>query len=227
MSKRWAIALGVTGLLVGGCDAVEPDSPLARHDLLPVIDELPPNSELVTLEGDDQLVLGVALDAMSSDDLGLPEATVDYSPPECAESSTYADESRLSLVKDASGSAARIDGERTYVILVSETDLDLERVAEAHTGMCSSYVRTSSSTDHTSERSVKTARLVLPSAKDAVILSRVTDHANPRWSDDEITLGFAAVNGYTVLVLAHQGRAYQPEFDDIFSRAIDKVRSNT
>lgn len=64
-------------------------------------------------------------------------------------------------------------------------------------------------------------------SENAAILSEVTDPANPNWNNDEITLGFAAVSGYTVLVVAHQGKASQPEFDDIFSRAVDKVRSNT
>lgn len=63
MSMRWVVALGSCALLIAGCTAEEHDSPASRDDLLPSIEDLPTGSEVDVLEGEEQLVLSVALDA--------------------------------------------------------------------------------------------------------------------------------------------------------------------
>jgi hypothetical protein len=228
MSMRWVVALGSCALLIAGCTAEEHDSPASRDDLLPSIEDLPTGSEVDVLEGEEQLVLSVALDAINSGESRSDSET--YTPTECAEHSRYADEARISLIEDASAVGVVIDRERTYIVLVSETAGDPTRVAEAHTGTCSTYVRQSSSSTHSYEATVRTERMDLPLKvvdEDAAIVSEVTDPVNPNWSNTEVTLGFASVSGYSVLVVAHQGKDSQPEFDDIFTRSIEKVRSKT
>ncbi|MFD6860056.1 hypothetical protein ACFWCF_22325 [Rhodococcus sp. NPDC060090] len=137
---------------------------------------------------------------------------------------------RVGLIKDSSANVALLNGERGYVVLVSETDMDVPRVADAHTGSCSAYTLTSTSNDHTHRGTVQTERLDLPpelGSDDAVILSEVTDPDNPDWSNDEVLLGYAALNGYTVMVLGYQGREFEAEFVEVMTGVLEKVRRLT
>ncbi|PQP17129.1 hypothetical protein [Rhodococcus opacus] len=54
-----------------------------------------------------------------------------------------------------------------------------------------------------------------------------TPTPNPDWVDDEVLLGYAALDGYTVMVLGFQGKQFQAEFDTVFTRAVEKVRGLT
>ncbi|GAB2632397.1 hypothetical protein ABI214_15755 [Prescottella soli] len=230
MSRNWVAALGVAGLLGAAACTTTPvaaptaDPAVVRAGLLPDASELPPGSVVEPLDGEEQMVLNLKLDAPSTG-IGLdPGATFD--PPECDEQNSYSDEARIRLIENGSAVGALLGGERAYIMLVSETGMNISRVADAHTGSCSTYTVTYDD-PAASARTVRTERLDLPptlASEDAVILSEVTDPDNPRWADDEILLGYAAVRGYTVMVLAYHGKEFRAEFDDVFTRVVEKVR---
>ncbi|MCQ4118487.1 hypothetical protein [Rhodococcus tibetensis] len=231
MPRKWAAMLAVIGLLgAAGCGAQEApaDERVSRASLLPETADLPEGAQIDSLDDEEQMVLSIKLDAPSSG-LGL-EDTRTFDPPECDEQNRYADNARISLIQDGSADVAIFDGERGYVMLVSETDMDVSRVADAHTGSCSTYTLASTSKVHTYRGTVRTERLDLPQAlgsEDAVILSEVTDPDNPDWINDEVLLGYAALNGYTVMVLGYQGTEYEAEFDGVFTGVVEKVRHLT
>ncbi|MBA8962932.1 MULTISPECIES: hypothetical protein [Rhodococcus] len=232
MPRKWAAALGVIGILgAAGCGAQEApaDEPgVSRASLLPDTVDLPAGAQIDSLDDEEQMVLSIKLDAPSTG-LGLENTRV-FDPPECDEQNRYADEARVRLIRDGSANVAIFDGERSYVVLVSETDMDVPRVADAHTGPCSAYTLTSTSNDHTYRGTVRTERLDLPPSlmsKDAVILSEVTDPDNPARVNDEVLLGYAALNGYTVMVLGYQGKEFEAEFGEVFTRVFEKVRRLT
>ncbi len=234
MSRNCAAALAFIGLLgAAGCGTPEPTSSakptVARDSLLPDIGDLPAGAQIEHLDNTEKMVLSLKLDLPSD---GLGDSSIrTFEPPECDEQNRYSDEARISLIEDGSATAALFDGERAYVILVSETKMDIPRVADAHTGSCSSYTLTSSSKDHTYRGTVRTERLDPPPtlrSEDAAILSEVTDPEIPAdWASDEVLLGYAAVNGYTVMVLGYQGREFEGEFAELFTAAVQKVRRLT
>ncbi len=121
------------------------------------------------------------------------------------------------MVDNGSAAGALLGDDRAYIMLVSEADLDVQRMADAHTGSCATY--TVAYDDPASfGRTVRTERLDLPpelASEDAVIVSEVTHSDNPNWADDEVLLGYAAVGDYTVLVLAYHGKEFRTEFDDV------------
>lgn len=65
---RWVVAFTACGIVMAGCAAAENEPPVPRDDLLPSIEDLPRGSEIDVLEGEEQLVLSVALDAINSGD---------------------------------------------------------------------------------------------------------------------------------------------------------------
>lgn len=169
--------------------------------------------------------LSIKLDAETSG-LGL-EGNSSFDPRECQEQKRYADGSRLALIEDGSAVATVVDLDRSYIVLVSETALDVSRVADAHTGHCSTYGVEYIDNVGTYQRTVRTERLDLPAplgSDDAVILSEVSEPDNPDWADKEIMLGFTALDGYTVMVLGYQGTESEAEFGEVFTSAVDKVR---
>ncbi|BDB60836.1 hypothetical protein RDE2_26300 [Rhodococcus sp. RDE2] len=102
---------------------------------------------------------------------------------------------------------------------VSDVPLDIAQVADAHTGSCSTYRMNS--------RTITTSPLDLPPAiatEDAVILYEVSDPDNPEWSNDEVFYGYASVDGYTVAVLGMNGKEFEQEFTEFFTKAVLKVR---
>lgn len=230
MSRNWAAVLGIVGLLgaaaCGTTDAVPTADPAAvRAGLLPDASELPPGTVVERLDREDQMVLSLKLDAPSTGD-GL-DTTATFDPPECDGQNSYSDEARIRLIENGSAAGALLDGERSYIMLVSETGMNISRVTDAHTGSCSTYNVTYDD-PAASARTVRTERLDLPSAlaaEDAVILSEVTDPDNPKWTDDEIMMGYAVVRGYTVMVLAYHGKEFRAEFDDVFTRVVEKVHA--
>ncbi|WP_241566217.1 hypothetical protein [Prescottella agglutinans] len=231
MSRNWAAALAAAGLLgAAACGTTTvtdtiADPAVARASLLPDASELPPGAVVERLDREDQMVLSLKLDAPSTGD-GL-DTTATFEPPECDGQNSYADEARIRLIENGSAAGVLLGEERGYIVLVSETGMNITRVADAHTGSCSTYTVTYDDPG-ASARTVRTERLDLPQAlasEDAVILSEVTDPDNPKWTDDEILLGYAAVRGYTVMVLAYHGKEFRAEFDDLFTRAIEKVRA--
>lgn len=231
MSRNWIASAGVVGLLgVAACAADTVPTPTAdpavvRAGLLPAASELPPGTVVEPLVGEEQMVLNLKLDAPST---GIGSATkATFDPPECDDHNSYADEARIRLIENGSAAAVLMGGERAYITLVSETGMNISRVADAHTGSCSTYT-VSYDDPAASARTVRTERLDLPPAlvaKDAVILSEVTDPDNPKWTDDEILLGYAAIRGYTVMVLAYHGKEFRDEFDDLFTRVVGKVHA--
>lgn len=231
MSRNWIALVGVVGLLsLAACapeTVPEPtsDPAVVRAGLLPAASELPQGTVVEPVIGEEQMVLGLALDAPGT---GVePATTARFDPPECDEQNSYSDEARIRLVENGSAAGAILDGQRTYLMLVSETGMNISRVAEAHTGSCSTYTVTYDD-PAASGRTVRTERIGLPPAlvaKDAVVLSEVTDPERPEWADDEILLGYAAVRGYTVMVLAYHGEEFRDEFDDLFTRVVGKVHA--
>ncbi|BCN56142.1 hypothetical protein RE9425_45320 [Prescottella equi] len=156
------------------------------------------------------------------------EATTTFDPPACEAENAYSDGARIGLVDNGSAAGALLGDDRAYIMLVSEADLDVQRMADAHTGSCATY--TVAYDDPAAfGRTVRTERLDLPpelASEDAVIVSEVTHSDNPNWADDEVLLGYAAVGDYTVLVLAYHGKEFRTEFDDVFTRTVEKVRSH-
>ncbi|WP_260844795.1 hypothetical protein [Prescottella equi] len=156
------------------------------------------------------------------------EATTTFDLPACEAENAYSDGARIGLVDNGSAAGALLGDDRAYIMLVSEADLDVQRMADAHTGSCATY--TVAYDDPASfGRTVRTERLDLPpelASEDAVIVSEVTHSDNPNWADDEVLLGYAAVGDYTVLVLAYHGKEFRTEFDDVFTRTVEKVRSH-
>lgn len=231
MSRNWVALVGVVGLLsLAACTADTVPAPtsdpaVVRAGLLPAASELPPGTVVEPVIGEEQMVLNLKLDAPST---GVgPATTATFDPPECHDQNSYSDEARIRLVENGSAAGAILGGERTYLMLVSETGMNLSRVADAHTGSCSTYTVTYDD-PAASGRTVRTERLELPPAlvaQDAVVLSEVTDPDNPRWTDDEIMLGYAAIRGYTVMVLAYHGKEFRDEFDDLFTRVVGKVHA--
>lgn len=230
MSKRSAAALcfggGVLFTARCGAHATPPDEPsVSLASLLPTVADLPEGAESYALEGQEQIVLSIKLDAPSTG-LGTELART-FDPPACSEQQLYADAARIGLIEDGAAIATQIDGERSYIVLVSETGLDASRVADAHTGQCSTYTVMSTDNVDAYGRTIRTERLDLPSAlasEDAVILSRVSDPDNPEWADDDTLLGYASVDDYNVMVLGYQGKESEAEFGELFANAVDKVR---
>lgn len=230
MSRNWPVAVVAVGLLgaaaCGTPEAASVDDPsIVRADLLPDASELPAGTQVERLERDDQMILNLNIHA-PSDGIGLDMDPV-FEPAQCAGESLYADQARAGLIENGSASAALLESGGAYVMLVSETGTDVSRAVEAHTGQCSAYTVTSTSLDGTSQRTIRTERLDLPAAlvaEDAAILYEVSHPDNPAWSDTEVLLGYAAVDEYTVVVLGYEGRQSQPEFDDVFTRVVEKVR---
>lgn len=219
--------VGLLGTAACGTPEARPsdDPGIARAGLLPDVSELPAGSQVERLDREDQMILNLNIHA-SSDGIGLDMNPV-FDPAQCEKESLYADEARAGLIENGSASGALLASGGTYVTLVSETDTDVPRVIEAHTGQCSSYSVTSTSFGGTSQRTIQTEWLDLPPtliSEDAGILHEVSHPDNPDWSDTEVLLGYATVNKYTVVVLGYQGRQSQPEFDDVFTRVIEKVR---
>lgn len=141
---------------------------------------------------------------------------------ECGEQSSYADEARLSLsdVDSTSMMGAYLDDERSYLALVSDVPLDIARVADAHTGSCSTYRMNS--------RTITTSRLDLPPAiatENATVLYEVSDPDNPDWADDEVFYGYASVDGYTIAAVSMNGVEFEGEFTEFFTNAVPKVRN--
>jgi hypothetical protein len=230
MSRKWVAALGVAGLLGAAACAtttVEPptaDPAVVRAGLLPDASELPPGAVLEPLDGEEQMVLSLKLDAPSTG-TGL-DTTATFDPAECDGQNSYADEARIRLIDNGSAAGVMLGGERGYIVLVSETGMNIARVADAHTGSCSTYTVTYDDPAAVA-RTVRTERLDLPpalGAENAVVVSEVSRRANPNWADREIMLGYAVVHGYTVMVLAYHGKEFQAEFDDVFTRVVEKVR---
>lgn len=231
MSRNWAVAVAAVGLLgTAGCGTPDTASAdemgIARADLLPDASDLPAGAQVDRLEDDEQMILSLNIHA-PSEGLGLDMTQV-FHPAECAAESLYADSARAGLIEKGSASAAYLDRGGVYIMLVSEIETDVPRVVEAHTGQCSAYTVTSTSLGETSQRTFRTDQLDLPAelaGEDAAILHEVSHPDNPNWSDDEVLLGYAAVNKYTVVVLGYEGRQSQSEFDDVFTRVVEKVRS--
>ncbi|MDH6280211.1 hypothetical protein [Prescottella agglutinans] len=230
MSRNWVAALGVAGLLgAAACSTTTvavpaTDPAVVRASLLPDESELPPGTVVEPLDGEEQMVLNLKLDAPST---GIgPALVATFAPPECDEQNSYSDEARIRLAENGSAAGALLAGERAYIMLVSETGMNISRVANAHTGSCSTYTVTYDDPAAVA-RTVRTERLDLPptlAAADAVIVSEVSHRDNPKWADQEVMLGYAVVRGYTVMVLAHQGKEFRAEFDDVFTRVVEKVR---
>ncbi|MCA1005401.1 hypothetical protein LCL87_06715 [Rhodococcus hoagii] len=232
MSRYRVAVLGIVGLSsIAGCgttDASPPTSgPEFRTSLLPDASELPTGAVVEQLPREDQMVLSLKLDAPSTGD-GSELTTTRFDPPACEAENVYSDGARIGLVENGSAAGALLGDDRAYIMLVSETDLDVQRMADAHTGACSTYTVTYD--DPASfGRTVRTERLDLPPAltsENAVIVSELTHSDNPKWADKEVLLGYAAVGDYTVLVLAYHGKEFRTEFDDVFTRTVEKVRSH-
>lgn len=229
MSRHRVAVLGIVTLLgIAGCGTTDATPPASgadlRASLLPDASELPAGAVTQPLPGEEEMVLNLELDAPSTG-TGL-ETTPTFDPPGCEAENIYSDGARIGLIENGSATGALLGDERAYIMLVSETDMDVQRIANAHTGACSTYMVTYDD-PRASARTVRTERLDLPpalAAEDAVVLSEVTDPDNPNWTDDEILLGYAAVDGYTVMVLGYQGKDSRAEFDDVFTRVVEKVR---
>lgn len=206
---------------------------MSRESLLPDATDLPAATQIDPLENEEQMVLNVKLDAPTNS-LGTAATTEVFDPAECGDANRYTDAARIGLIEDGSGNVAIFDdgarGARGYVVLVSETDMDVPRVAAVHTGTCSTYTITSTSADHTYRATVRTEKLPLSpelGTDDAVVLAEVTDPDIPaHWQSDDILLGYAALHGYTVMVLG-RGRQYETEFNEVFTAAVQKVLRHT
>lgn len=76
-------------------------------------------------------------------------------------------------------------------------------------------------------RTITTSRLDLPAAietENAVILYEVSDPDNPDWANNEVFYGYATVDEYTVAVLGMDGKEFEREFTEFFTKAVLKVR---
>jgi len=220
-----SIAFALLG--VTGCAAAE-KTPVSRAEMLPTAEDLPDGAEVVTLEGDEQVVLSIKLDAPSTG-IGLDE-TVTFDPPECADQKAVTDEARLSLVRDSSATAALLDGTRGYVMLVSETVLDPEMIADAHTGPCRLYSTSISSAANSFTRTVRTERVSLPpglESDNAAIVRSRSDVDLPGRVGEDTTLGYARVGGLTVMVLGLVGTDHAREFEDMFTATVAEVQRST
>ncbi|QHG85566.1 hypothetical protein D1O33_26625 (plasmid) [Rhodococcus rhodochrous] len=214
---------GMVGLLLvatacGGSD-VEATEVVSRDGLLLTVEDLPTGTQVARFTEPEQLVMNLLLDTPS--DLGVPRNIV-YDPVECGEQSSYADEARLSLsdVDSTSMMGAYLDDERSYLALVSDVPLDIARVADAHTGSCSTYRMNS--------RTITTSRLDLPPAiatENAAMLYEVSDPDNPDWANDEVFYGYASVDGYTITVVSMNGVEFESEFTEFFTKAVLKARN--
>jgi len=215
--------IGLVGLLLvstacGGSD-VEPAEAVSRDSLLVTAADLPAGTQVARFTEPEQLVMNLLLDTPS--DVGVPR-DIAYDPVECGEQSSYADEARLRLsdVDSTSMMGAYFEDERSYLALVSDVPLDIARVADAHTGSCSTYRMNS--------RTITTSRLDLPLAiatENAAILYEVSDPDNPDWTDDEVFYGYASADGYTVAVVSMNGKEFEGEFTEFFTKAVLKVRN--
>lgn len=213
---------GIVGLLListaCGGSGEESKEAIPRDRLLLTTEDLPAGTQTARFTEPEQLVLNLKLDAPS--DVGLP-MDIAYEPVECGEQSSYADEARLALsdVATTSMMGAYVDNERSYLALVSDVPLDIARVADAHTGSCSTY--------RMGSRTITTSRLDLPPAiatENAVVLYEVSDPDNPNWANNEVLYGYASVDEYTVAVLSMDGKEFEGEFNEFFSKAVLKVR---
>lgn len=219
---RALLNAGTIGLLLAstacGGSGGEPNGAVTRDSLLLTSEDLPSGTQTARFTEPEQLVLNLKLDAPS--DIGLP-MDITYEPEACGEHASYADEARLALSDVASTSmmGAYVDNERSYLALVSDVPLDIDRVADAHTGSCSIYRMNS--------RTITTSRLDLPAAietENAVILYEVSDPDNPDWANNEVFYGYATVDEYTVAVLGMDGKEFEREFTEFFTKAVLKVR---
>ncbi|PTR24891.1 hypothetical protein C8K36_107147 [Rhodococcus sp. OK519] len=232
MSRYRLVVVGIVGLLsvvaCGSAESAPPTDPAAfRASLLPGASELPVGAVTEPLPGEEEMVLSLKLDAPSTG-TGL-ETTPTFDPPGCEAENNYSDAARIGLIENGSAAGALLGDDRGYIMLVSETDLDVQRMANAHTGACSTYTVTYDD-PATFGRTVRTERLDLPPAltsENAVVVSEVTHSDNPKWADKEVLLGYAAVNGYTAMVLAYHGKEFRSEFEDVFTRVVGKVRNHT
>lgn len=195
MSRNWVATLGIAGLLgTAACASPAVEAPTAdpavvRAGLLPDASEFPPGAVVERLDGEEQMVLSLKLDAPSTG-TGL-DTTATFDPPECDGQNSYADEARTRLIDKGSAAGVMLGGERGYIMLVSETGMNISRVADAHTGSCSTYTVTYDD-PAAFARTVHTERLDLPptlGTENAVIVSEVAHRDNPNWADDEIMLG--------------------------------------
>ncbi|NLE78565.1 MAG: hypothetical protein GX610_03120 [Rhodococcus sp.] len=229
MPKIWVVAVAAVGVL-GATACGSPDTASANDtsvdvaDLLLEASDLPPGAQVHRLPREDQMILNLNIHAPSSG-IGADMNPV-FDPAHCEGESHYADNARARLIEKGTASGALLESGGAYMMLVSETRTDVPRVVEAHTGQCSSYTVTSTSFGSTSQRSYRTESLDLPPAladEDAAILHEVGDPDNPDWSNDEVFLGYAAVDEYSVVVIAFE-KPPKSEFDDVFTRAVEKVR---
>ncbi len=67
------------------------------------------------------------------------EATTTFDLPACEAENAYSDGARIGLVDNGSAAGALLGDDRAYIMLVSEADLDVQRMADAHTGSCATY----------------------------------------------------------------------------------------
>lgn len=230
MPRNWVVAAAIIGLLgVTGCGtqgaAPASDPRVEVADLLPAASDFAAGAEVYRLDRDDQMILSLNIHTQS--DIGLDTTRV-LDPAVCESESLYADQARARLIENGSATAVQMEGGGGYVVLVSEAETDVSRVVEAHTGQCSSYTVTATGLCETSQRTIRTERLDLPPAlagADAAILSEVSHPDNPNWSDTRVLMGYAAVGGYTVVQIGYDDAdATQPEFNDVFTQAVEKVR---
>lgn len=217
LKKTAIIGLLLVSAACGGSEE-EPNEAVSRDSLLLTTEDLPGGAQTARFTEPEQLVMNLLLDTPS--DIGVP-IDITYEPVECGEQSSYADEARLTLsnVDTTSMMGAYLDNENSYLSLVSDVPLDIARVADAHTGSCSTY--------RMGSRTITTSRLDLPpaiAAEDAVILYEVSDPDNPDWTNGEVLYGYASVDGYTIAVLGMNGKEFEQEFTEFFTNAVLKVR---
>jgi hypothetical protein len=218
LTKTGLVGLLLVSTACGGSDE-DPTEAMSRDSLLLTTEDLPAGTQVARFTEPEQLVMNLLLDTPS--DVGVPRDIV-YDPVECGEQSSYADEARLTLsdVDSTSMMGAYLDDERSYLALVSDVPLDIARVADAHTGSCSTYRMNS--------RTITTSRLDLPPAiatENAAILYEVSDPDHPDWADDEVVYGYASVDGYTVAVVGMNGAEFEGEFTEFFTNAVLKIRN--
>lgn len=218
LSKTGLVGLLLVATACGGSD-VESAEAVSRDSLLLTGEDLPAGTQVARFTEPEQLVMNLLLDTPS--DVGVPRDIV-YDPVECGEQSSYADEARLTLsdVDSTSMMGAYLGDERSYLALASDVPLDIARVADAHTGSCSTYRMNS--------RTITTSRLDLPPAiatENAAVLYEVSDPDNPDWANDEVFYGYASVDGCTVAVVSMNGTEFESEFTEFFTKAVLKVRN--
>src|SRR5690349_11612945 len=122
MSRNWVATLGIAGLLgTAACASPAVEAPTAdpavvRAGLLPDASEFPPGAVVERLDGEEQMVLSLKLDAPSTG-TGL-DTTATFDPPECDGQNSYADEARIRLIDKGSAAGVMLGGERGYIMLV-------------------------------------------------------------------------------------------------------------